>query len=94
MKNLEATGAIVRVLETETRGENNFKTRKVHLKTDEEFPQTIELQFTQGNVTMLDNKKAGDKVKITYDLKGREYMKDGNPIVFNTMQGWKIEKLA
>lgn len=94
MKNLEATGTIVRVLETEVRGENQFKTRKVHLKTDEEFPQTIELQFIQGNVSLLDGKKAGDKAKITYDLKGKEYNKDGNPLVFNTLQGWKIEKLA
>lgn len=91
---MEITGNIVRVLETEVRGENQFKTRAIHVKTIEEYPQTVELQFTQGNVTLLDNKKEGEKVKITYNLKGREYIKEGKTLVFNTLQGWKIEKLA
>ena len=91
---MEITGEIVRVLETEVRGENQFKTRAVHVKTIEEYPQTVELQFTQGNVSLLDNRTAGEKVKITYNLKGREYIKEGKALVFNTLQAWKIEKLA
>lgn len=87
------TGAVVRVLETKSTGPNDFKSRAVHVKTEGQYPQTMEIQFNQGNVTLLDGLAPGQKVNITVNLKGREYIKEGNPLVFNSLLGWKIEKL-
>lgn len=89
------TGEVVRVLEVKLTGENNFKTRSVHVKTEGQYPQVLDIQFTQGNVSLLDGLRIGQKVKITLNLKGREWTnKEGVVSVFNTLQGWKIEKLA
>jgi single-strand DNA-binding protein len=88
------TGAVVRVLETKVSGPNDFKSRAVHVKTDGQYPQTMEVQFNQGNVSLLDGLLPAQKVNITMNLKGREYIKEGNPIVFNSLIGWKIEKLV
>lgn len=88
------TGAVVRVLETKVSGQNDFKSRAVHVKTDGQYPQTLEIQFNQGNVTLLDGIVPGQKANFTINLKGREYIKEGNPLVFNSLIAWKIEKLA
>jgi hypothetical protein len=87
-------GAVVRVLETKVSGANDFKSRVVHVKTEGEHPQTMEIQFNQGNVSLLDGLVPEQKVNITINLKGREYIKEGKPLVFNSLLGWKIEKLA
>jgi hypothetical protein len=51
---MESVGITVRVLETKTTGTNEYKTRSIHLKTEEQYPQTLEIQFSQGNVSLLD----------------------------------------
>jgi single-strand DNA-binding protein len=89
------TGAVVRVLDVKSTGTNEFKTRSVHVKTEGQYPQVLEIQFTQGNITLLDGLMPGKKVRITINLKGREWTNTAGEIsVFNTLVGWKIEKLA
>lgn len=92
---MEITANILRVLESKIVGNNGFETRNVHVKTEEQFPQTLDIQFTQGKCPELDNYKPGDKVKIAINLKGREWTNDKQEVVvFNTIQGWKIEKVV
>ncbi len=92
-QSIVVTGAVVRVLDTKTTGTNDFKSRAVHVKTEGQFVQTLEIQFNQGNVTLLDGLIAGQRVNITVNMKGREYEKEGKPLVFNSLVAWKIEKL-
>jgi translation initiation factor IF-3 len=88
-------GEVVRVTEVKTTGANDFKTRSVHVKTEEQYPQILDIQFNQGNVTLLDNLVTGQRVKIDINLKGREWTNaEGVVSVFNSLVGWKIEKLA
>jgi len=91
---MEVTGEIVRILETKATS-GGFESRSVHVKTDEQFTQVLDIQFVQGKVVELDKFKPGQKVKIAINLKGREW-KNANQeiIVFNTLQGWKIEEVA
>lgn len=93
-QSIVVTGAVVRVLDTKSTGANDFKSRAVHLKTEGQFVQTLEIQFNQGNVTLLDGIVPGQKVNVTVNLKGREYEKEGKPLVFNSLVAWKIEKLS
>jgi hypothetical protein len=92
-QSIVVTGAVVRVLDTKSTGANDFKSRAVHVKTEGQFVQTLEIQFNQGNVTLLDGIVPGQKVNVTVNLKGREYEKEGKPLVFNSLVAWKIEKL-
>lgn len=72
---------------------DTFKAQDLILVTEEQFSQTIVIQFSQDKVVLLQNYKPGEKVKIDYNLKGKESVKDGKPpMVFNTVSGWKIEK--
>jgi translation initiation factor IF-3 len=85
------TGEIKRILETKEVGTNNFKTRDVDVTTDEQYPQTIRIQFVQEKTALLDSVTTGQKVTIAINIKGREYIKeDASITVFNTINGWKI----
>jgi translation initiation factor IF-3 len=91
---MDITGVVKRVEATKTVGANDFKMRNVIVTTEAQYPQTLNIQFVQGNVSLLDNLAEGTKVKIAVELRGREVTKeDGSLAVFNTIQGWKVEKL-
>lgn len=92
---MEVVAKIVRIKDTQEVGQKNFKIRNVHVTTEEQYPQTLEVQFVQDKTAELDNYKAGDKVRISVNLKGKEVTKENGDIaVYNTIGGWKIEKLA
>ncbi len=93
MEKLSITAVFKRVEEIKEVGEKKFKTRNLIVTTDEQFPQTLAIQFTQDRVTAMEIFKPGDKVKIAINLKGREWTNpQGEVSVFNTIEGWKIEK--
>ena len=85
---------VKRVEETEAVGGNGFEKRNLIVTTIEQHTQTLQIQFIQGKCPLLDDFKPGDKVKVWLDLKGKEFTKNDKPNVFNTIQGWKIEKVA
>lgn len=92
---MEVTGIVKRVEATKVVGTNGFETRNIIIATEEQYPQTLSLQFVQGKCPELDNYKPNDKVKISLNLRGREVTnKEGELVVYNTIQGWKIEKVA
>jgi hypothetical protein len=93
-QNIEVIGNIKRIEATKEVGANNFKTREVVVTTEEQYPQTLSIQFVQDKTSLLDNFQPNQKVKITVNLKGRENTKDGKTSVFNTIQGWKIEGVS
>ena len=90
---MQLSVTIVRVLETKEIGEKQFKVREIHVDTEEQYTQRLAIQFTQDKCALLDNFKPGEKAKIDINLKGKEATNQkGETVVFNTIQGWKIEK--
>ncbi|WGH27575.1 MAG: DUF3127 domain-containing protein [Candidatus Shikimatogenerans bostrichidophilus] len=73
---------------------NNFKKKSIVLLTDEQYPQSILIDFIQDKIELLNYIKKNDKVKIFINIKGREWInQDGFTRYFNIIQGWKIEKI-
>ena len=92
---MEVTGIVKRVEATKVVGINGFETRNIIISTEEQYPQTLSLQFVKGKCQELNNYSTGDKVKIGINLRGREVTNQaGELVVYNTVQGWKIEKVA
>lgn len=54
-------GVIDTVFPEETVGQNGFKKRVLWLKTEEQYSQTLEIQFTQYNVELLDGYQSGER---------------------------------
>jgi translation initiation factor IF-3 len=63
--------------------------------TDEQYPQHIMVEFTQDKCDLLNNYNVGEDVKVSINLRGREWVSpQGETKYFNSIQGWRIEKLA
>ncbi len=80
--------------ETKTFGSNGFRKREVVVTTEEQYPQHIMVEFVQDKTDLLNSYKEGDAVKISINLRGREWTNpQGETKYFNSIQGWRIEKL-
>lgn len=92
--NMEVTGKIIKIGDTQTFGANGFRKREVVIKTDEQYPQTILIEFIQDKCDTLNQFQLGQDVKIGINLKGREWTTpQGEVKYFNSIQGWRIETL-
>lgn len=88
---LTTTGVIKRIEAFKMVGANqDFKIQDLIITTDEQYPQTLSIQFIKEKCDELLKFKPGQKVKIDINLRGKESVKDGKTAVFNTIQGWRI----
>lgn len=91
---MEVTGKIKMIDQTKEVGSAGFKKRDVVVTTDEQYPQSILVQFVQDKCDLLNNFQVGDAVKIDINLRGREWINpQGEAVYFNTIQGWRIGKV-
>ena len=89
---MEVTGRIKVIGETQTFGEKGFRKREVVVETFDQYPQPIMVEFVQDNVTLLDQFKLGQEVRIFINLRGREWVNpEGVSKYFNSIQGWRLE---
>lgn len=92
---MEVTGRIKQIGDTVAFGANNFRKREVVITTDEQYPQHILIEFTQDKCDLLNNYQVGEPVKVSINLRGREWVNpQGETKYFNSIQGWRIEKVS
>jgi len=91
---MEVQGKIKMVGQTQTFGSNGFRKREVVLTTEEQYPQSIMIEFVQDKCDLLNSYQVGQAVKISINLRGREWVNpQGETKYFNSIQGWRIENL-
>src|SRR5210317_525694 len=91
---MEVTGKIKKIDETKTYGSNGFRKREVVLTTEEQYPQFLLIEFVQDKCDLLNSFNVGEDVKISINLRGREWQNPQGEIkYFNSIQGWRLEKL-
>ncbi|MRI62685.1 DUF3127 domain-containing protein [Ornithobacterium rhinotracheale] len=90
---MEVIGKIKKIQEPQTFS-SGFTKQELILTTQEQYPQTLAIEFLQDKVTLLANYKEGDEVKISINLRGREWVNpEGVTKYFNSITGWRIEPL-
>lgn len=88
---MELNGTIKLVRDTQEVS-SSFKKREFVITTEEQYPQHILIEFAQAKVSDLDEIGIGDKVKVSINVRGREWINpQGEAQYFNTLQAWKIE---
>lgn len=91
---MEVTGRIKLINPTQT-VTDKFKKRELVVTTEEQYPQNILIEFNQDKCDVLDKYAHGDSVIVSINLRGCEWVNpQGEEKYFNTIQGWKIEKLG
>lgn len=88
---MEIQGRIKQIF-AESVGQNGFQKRDLVITTEEQYPSDIIIQFTQSKCALLDTLQVGQRVKVHFNLQGREWISpQGEVKYFNTVVGWKIE---
>ncbi len=91
---MELQGKIKLIGETKEYGNNGFRKREVVITTQEQYPQSILVEFIQDKCDLLNNFAVGQDVKISINIRGREWTNpQGEVKYFNSIQGWRIESL-
>lgn len=83
----ELSGTVKKLFDEKTFG-SGFNVREFVVTTDaEKFPQDICLQCVKDKVELVNKLKEGDKVKVAFDLRGREWQGK----YFVNLNAWKID---
>ena len=74
---------------------STFKKRELVITTDEQYPQTLSIEFVQDKTDLLNKFEVGQNVKVSINLRGREWENPQTKEIkyFNSIQGWRIELL-
>lgn len=93
----EINGRLAEIFETQQISEK-FQKREFILETREtsgsgsEFVEHIKFQALQDKCKMLDSLQVNDMVKVSFNIKGRRWEKDGKVSYFTNLDAWRIEK--
>jgi len=85
----EVIGSIIHIGNTETVGSaGTFKKRLLVVKTDEQYPQEVPIDFVQDKCEVLDKYAVGQSVKVGINIRGNSY----NGKWYCSLNGWRIDK--
>jgi hypothetical protein len=86
---MEVFGKVIVLGETMTVGSaGTFRKRTIVVETQEQYPQTIPIDFVQDKTEILNAYKVGESVKIGINIRGNEY----NGKYYVSLNGWNINK--
>lgn len=91
---MEISGRIKKIFEVQTFS-SGFQKKEMVVTTQEQYPQDIIIEFLQDKITLLDAFNIGDEVKVSINIRGREWINpEGVAKYFNSINGWRIEKIG
>lgn len=84
----EIEGILHKKFDTENKTDT-FQAREMILEIqDGNYPQLIKFQLVQDRCSLLDNFNEGQKIIVSFDLRGREW----NGKYFTNLNAWKIQE--
>ena len=92
---MEITGTI-KVIHKEEKVSDKFK-KRVFVITDtaSQYPQIIPFELVNDKCGLIDAYKAGDEVKVLFNVRGREWTSPkGELKYFTSLNAWRIESVS
>lgn len=95
---LEITGKLIAKYDTQQVNEK-FKKREFVIETSEEIKGNFyinyaKFQLVQNKCDLLDRYNTGDSIKVSFNLKGNKWEKDGKTNYITQLDAWRIENLG
>ncbi|MFM2392865.1 MAG: hypothetical protein RLZZ546_847 [Bacteroidota bacterium] len=87
--NFEIDGVLHKLYDIESKTAS-FQTREFVIATDGQYPQYVKFQAVQDRCTILDGYKEGERIKVSFDLRGREWQGK----YFTNLNAWKVDKVS
>jgi hypothetical protein len=82
---MKVTGTI-KLINAEQVISEKFRKREFVITTEDKYPQDILFQLTQNNTDLIDTIRVGEKVEVSYNLRGKEY----NGRYYVSLECWQV----
>lgn len=91
----ELKGKLIEIF-PEQQVSDSFKKREFVVETAEEgngrmFTEQIKFQLLQDKCSLIDSMSINQEVKVSFNLKGRRWEKDGKVNYFTNLDAWRVE---
>jgi len=80
---------IIKVIMDEQSFPSGFSKREFVITSEEEYPQDIKLTLTKERAKLLDVLKTGERVKVSFGIRGNEYKER----YYVDLNAFKVEQL-
>jgi len=92
---MDITGTL-KVKNGEVAVNDKFRKREFVIEDNSsQYPQMIMFQLTQDRCSLIDGYKVGEKLKVHFNLRGREWKSPSGEVkYFNTLEAWRLEKFG
>jgi single-strand DNA-binding protein len=80
----------IKVIFDEKAFPSGFTKREFVLTTEEQYPNDIAFELLKDKGALVNAYKAGDRVKVQFDVRGREWQGK----YFNSLVAWRIDNAA
>lgn len=94
----ELEGKLIEKFETQ-KISDRFQKREFVVETEENnggrvFTEQIKFQLTQDKCGLLDKFNLNEPLKVSFNIRGRKWEKNGNVNYFTNLEAWKMEKVG
>ncbi len=79
---------------SDTFRKREFVIEKTENQGGREFIDQIKFQLTQDRCSLLDNYNLQDELRVSFNVRGRRWVKDNNVSYFTNLEAWRIEKIS
>jgi hypothetical protein len=85
---------VLKVKNNEVQVSDRFKKREFVLTIDpsSQYPQHVQFQLVQDKCSLINDVNVGEEIKVSFNLRGREWSRDNDVKYFNTLDAWRIER--
>ncbi|GAB7086544.1 DUF3127 domain-containing protein [Marinifilum fragile] len=94
--NFEINGKVI-VKDDTQQISDRFKKREfvieVENERNSEWNDFIKFQLTQDRCDLLEPISLNEEIKVSFNIRGRKWEKDGNVNYFSNLEAWRIEKV-
>jgi hypothetical protein len=94
--NFEINGKVI-VKDDTQQISDRFKKREFVIEVENErnpeWNDFIKFQLTQDRCDLLEPISLNEEIKVSFNIKGRKWEKDGNVSYFSNLEAWRIEKV-
>ncbi|MCK5169955.1 MAG: DUF3127 domain-containing protein [Bacteroidales bacterium] len=70
----------------------DFVIEKTESNGGMEFTEHIKFQLTQDKCNLVENIEINDEIKVSFNIRGKRWEKDGKVSYFTNLDAWRIEK--
>lgn len=86
----EVEGKLIKKYDTENKT-GSFQAREFVIEISSgNYPQFVKFQLTQDRCTLIDAYQEGELIKVSFDLRGREW----NGKYFTNLNAWRLDRPA